>query len=175
MPVFQKYRNLFRFHILADSDSDEAQAVKLKVRDAVLKYMKESMPGNDELVSAKQTEQWSKDHLFEIEKIARETIREEGFSYGARAEVTNCYFPEKRYGDVTFPQGFYEALRIELGEAKGHNWWCALYPNLCFIDATCAVVSKEGKKDLQSALTEEEYELVTATTDFKIKSFFFGD
>lgn len=166
---------VFRFHVLADSDSEEAQEVKLKVRDAVLTYMKEFMPGNEELVSAKQTEQWVRDHLFQIERIARETIQEQGFSYGAKAEVTNCYFPEKRYGDVTFPEGYYEALRIELGEAKGQNWWCALYPNLCFIDATYAVVSEEGKSELQSALTEEEYELVTATTDFKIKSFFFGE
>ena len=165
---------VFRFHVLADSDSDDAQAVKLKVRDEVIKYMKNTMPGNQDIISAKQTEQWAEEHLFEIENIAEETIREEGYFYGAKAEVTTCYFPEKRYGDVTFPQGYYRALRIELGEAKGHNWWCVLYPNLCFIDASCAVVSEEGKEELKSVLTEEEYEMVTATTDFKIKSFFFG-
>lgn len=168
-------KEVFRFHVLADSDSDEAQAVKLKVRDEVLEYMKDTMPGNQDIVSAKQTEQWAETHLFEIENIAEEIIREEGYFYGAKAEVTTCYFPEKRYGDVTFPQGYYKALRVELGEAKGHNWWCVLYPNLCFIDASCAVVSEEGKEKLKGALTEEEYEMVTATTDFKIKSFFFGD
>lgn len=165
---------VFRFHVLADSDSDDAQAVKLKVRDEVIKYMKNTMPGNQDIISAKQTEQWAESHLLEIEKIAEETIREEGYFYGAKAEVSTCYFPEKRYGDVTFPQGYYRALRIELGEAKGHNWWCVLYPNLCFIDASCAVVSEEGKEELKRTLTEEEYEMITATTDFKIKSFFFG-
>ena len=89
--------------------------------------------------------------------------------------MTTCYFPDKRYGDVLFPEGWYEALRIRLGEAEGHNWWCVLYPNLCFTNATCAVVSEDGKKELKKALTAEEYEMVTATSDFKIKWFFFGD
>lgn len=168
-------KEVFRFHVLADSDSDEAQKVKLKVRDAVLSYMKASMPGNEEMVSASQTKRWAEEHLTQIKDVAEKTIREAGYFYGADAEVVCCYFPEKRYGDVTFPQGYYEALRVKLGEAKGHNWWCVLYPNLCFMDATCAVVSEEGKEDLESALTAEEYEMVTATTKFKIKSFFFGD
>lgn len=165
---------VFRFHVLADSDSDEAQAVKLKVRDKVLEYMRQSMSGSEEMVSAEQTRQWASEHLLEIERLAEQTIGEEGYSYGADAEVTTCYFPEKRYGDVVFPEGYYEALRIKLGRAKGQNWWCALYPNLCFIDAACAVVSEEGKEELESALTEEEYEMVTAATKFKVKSFFFG-
>ena len=107
-------------------------------------------------------------------KVA-ERLEKEGYDYLAKAEVTTCYFPDKRYGDVLFPEGWYEALRIRLGEAEGHNWWCVLYPNLCFTNATCAVVSEDGKKELKKALTAEEYEMVTATSDFKIKWFFFGD
>ena len=83
------------------------------------------------------------------------------------------YFPEKTYGDVIFPEGEYEALRLKLGEADGHNWWCVLYPGLCFNDQTCAVVDEDGKKELKGTLTAEEYEMVTATTEFKIRSFFF--
>lgn len=168
-------KEVFRFHVLADSDSDEAQRVKLKVRDQVLEYMKQTMPGNEDLVSASQTKRWAKEHLQEIEDIAESVIREEGYSYGAKASVSVCYFPDKRYGDITFPQGYYEALRIKLGKAEGHNWWCVLYPNLCFTSATCAVVDEEGKEELRSVLTDEEYEMVTATSDFKIKSFFFGE
>lgn len=164
---------VFRFHVLADSDSEEAQAVKLKVRDRILEYMKNTMPGKDEIVSAKQTREWASEHLLGIEREAETVIREEGYSYGAKAEVLTCYFPDKRYGDVMFPEGYYEALRVSLGRAKGHNWWCVLYPNLCFTSATCAVVDDQGKKDLHDVLTDEEYEMVTATTDFKIKSFFF--
>jgi len=168
-------KEVFRFHVLADSDSDEAQRVKLKVRDEVLEYMKQTMSGNEDLVSASQTKRWAKEHLREIEDVAERVIREEGYSYRAKAEVSVCYFPDKRYGDITFPQGYYEALRIKLGKAKGHNWWCVLYPNLCFTSATCAVVDEEGKEELREVLTDEEYEMVTATSDFKIKSFFFGD
>lgn len=168
-------KEVFRFHVLADSDSDEAQRVKLKVRDRVLEYMKQTMPGNEDVVSASQTKKWAQEHLRDIEAAAEDVIREEGYSYGAKAEVDVCYFPDKRYGDVTFPRGYYDALRIKLGEAKGHNWWCVLYPNLCFNSATCAVVSEEGKEELKEVLTDEEYEMVTATSDFKIKSFFFGE
>ena len=168
-------KEVFRFHVLADSDSDEAQRVKLKVRDKVLEYMKQTMPGNEDMVSASQTKRWAKEHLREIEDIAESVIREEGYSYRAKAEVSVSYFPDKRYGDITFPQGYYEALRIKLGKAKGHNWWCVLYPNLCFTSATCAVVDEEGKEELKEVLTDEEYEMVTAASDFKIKSFFFGE
>ena len=144
--------------MLADSDSDEAQKVKLKVRDQVLEYMKQTLPGNEDMVSASQTKKWAKEHLREIEDIAEKVIREEGYSYRAKAEVSVCYFPDKRYGDITFPQGYYEALRIKLGKAKGHNWWCVLYPNLCFTSSTCAVVDEEGKEELKEVLTDEEYE-----------------
>lgn len=168
-------QEVFRFHVLANSDSDEDQEVKLAVRDEVIRYMKESMDEEGAESSVNATRAWAKSHLKELTDVADEVLEKEGFDYRAKAEVTKCYFPEKRYGDVTFPQGNYEALRIELGEAGGHNWWCVLYPNLCFIDTTCAVVSDEGKEELQDTLTEEEYEMVTSTTDFKIKWFFLGD
>lgn len=169
-------QEVFRFHVLANSDRENDQELKLKVRDAVIAFMKESMkeeyPG---AITAKDTKEWSNNHLEEVEKTAERIIEEEGYSYEARAEVTACYFPDKSYGDVTFPEGTYEALRIEIGAAKGHNWWCVLYPNLCFIDATNAKVTDEGKEDLQEVLTDEEYEMVTSTSEFKIKWFFFGD
>ena len=168
-------KEVFRFHVLADSDSDEAQSVKLKVRDKVLEYMKQTMSGNEDMVSASQTKKWAKEHLREIEDVAESVIREEGYSYRAKAEVSVCYFPDKRYGEIVFPQGYYDALRIKLGKAKGQNWWCVLYPNLCFTSATCAVVDEEGKEELREVLTDEEYEMVTAASDFKIKSFFFGE
>ena len=103
-----------------------------------------------------------------------DVLKKEKVSYRAKAEVTTCYFPDKRYGDIIFPEGNYEALRIVLGKGNGHNWWCVLYPNLCFTNATCAVVDEDGKKELKDALSAEEYEMVTATSEFKIKWFFFG-
>lgn len=169
-------KEVLRFHVLANSDSEEDQAVKMKVRDAVLAYMEENM--GQELKrepDAGETKAWVESHLRKLEEVADRTVANEGYSYQSRAEVEVSYFPDKQYGDIFFPQGEYEALKIKLGKARGHNWWCVLYPSLCFTDTTCAVVSNEGKQGLKEVLTAEEYEMVTATSDFKIKWFFFGD
>lgn len=171
---------VFRFHVLANSDSDEDQRVKLEVRDAVISYMKSEMSKDSDgqksvSSSAGETKRWSKEHLPELVRVADEVLEREGMDYQAQAQVTKCEFPEKRYGDVTFPQGEYEALRITLGEAVGHNWWCVLYPNLCFLDATYAVVSDDGKEELKHVLTDDEYEMITDDKELKVKWFFFGD
>ena len=134
--------------------------------------MKKDMPGKS---SAKETKEWASLHLGEIEEISQSVIVKEKFDYNVTAELTTDDFPQKTYGDVTFPAGKYEALRINIGEAKGHNWWCCLYPNLCFTDAVNAVVPEEGKEELKHVLNDSEYEMVTATSNFKIKWFFFGD
>ena len=165
---------VFRFHVVADSDSTKDQAIKQKVRDAVLEEMKDQMPESG-IKSTGDTEKWAVSHLEELEETAKDVIREEGETYGARAEVVTCYFPDKRYGDLLFPAGRYRALRITLGTGAGHNWWCVLYPSLCFTDPVCAVVDEEGKEELEEALTAEEYEMITASTKFRIKWFFLGD
>lgn len=163
-------KEVFRFHVLANSDSDEDQALKMQVKEAVIAYMKEEIPESD---SVETTKEWARSHLDAIVNLARAVIREEGYDYPVMAEVTTCDFPDKTYGDITFPSGEYEALRIEIGDAKGQNWWCVLYPNLCFIDAVHAVVPEDGKKDLKKVLEEDTYEMVTATSRFKIGWFFF--
>lgn len=163
-------KEVFRFHVLANSDSDEDQALKMQVKEAVIAYMKEEIPDSD---SVETTKEWARNHLDAIVNLAKTVIREEGYDYPVIAEVTTCDFPDKTYGDITFPSGRYEALRIEIGEANGQNWWCVLYPNLCFIDAVHAVVPEEGKKDLKKVLQEDTYEMVTATSRFKIGWFFF--
>ena len=163
-------KEVFRFHVLANSDSEEDQALKMQVKEAVIAYMKEEIPSSD---SVEMTKEWAKSHLDAIVNLAEAVLLEEGYAYEVTAEVTTCDFPEKTYGDITFPPGEYEALRIEIGEAKGQNWWCVLYPNLCFIDAVHAVVPEEGKKDLKKVLEEDTYEMVTATTRFRIGWFFF--
>ena len=163
-------KEVFRFHVLANSDSEEDQALKMQVKEAVIAYMKEELPSSD---SVEMTKEWAKSHLDAIVNLAEAVLLEEGYAYEVTAEGTTCDFPEKTYGDITFPSGEYEALRIEIGEAKGQNWWCVLYPNLCFIDAVHAVVPEEGKKDLKNVLEEDTYEMVTATSRFKIGWFFF--
>ena len=163
-------KEVFRFHVLANSDSEEDQALKMKVKENVIAYMKEQLPESE---SVGMTKRWVANHLIEIETLAKETLQKEGCTESVEAKVINCYFPDKTYGDITFPQGNYNALRIEIGEAKGQNWWCVLYPNLCFIDAVHAVVPEDGKEELKEVLDEEEYEMVTATSKFKIRWFFF--
>ena len=161
---------VFRFHVLANSDSEEDQALKMKVKEAVIAYMKQELPESD---GVETTKKWARENLLKIEELAGEIILEEGYDYPVIAEVTICDFPDKTYGDITFPAGEYEALRIEIGEAEGQNWWCVLYPNLCFIDTVHAVVPQKGKDELKQVLEEDTYEMVTTTTHFKIGWFFF--
>lgn len=96
-------------------------------------------------------------NLQNIYQTAVDTIVEQGYDYTVKVYVTEEEFPAKTYGDLTFPEGEYQALRIDIGEAKGQNWWCVMYPPLCFIDESTAVVTTEGKEKLKDALTPEEY------------------
>lgn len=159
-----------RFHVLANSDSDADQCLKMQVKEAIITYMKEEIPEAD---SVEKTTRWAKEHLGELEQIASEVIRKKGYDYPVSAGVIYDEFPEKTYGDVTFPAGRYHALRIEIGQAKGQNWWCVLYPNLCFIDTVHAVVPEESKQELQNVLEEDTYQMITKPPKWKISWFFF--
>ena len=161
---------VLRFHVLANSDSKRDQELKMKVKEEVLSYMKEELPNSESLI---ETRNWTQNHIAEMEQIGREILLKHGCDYPVKVEITSCEFPEKTYGDITFPAGTYEALRIEIGEGAGQNWWCVLYPNLCFVDAIHAVVPEEGKHDLEEVLDDEAYEMVTSKTIFRIKWFFF--
>ena len=160
---------VLRFHILANSDSQEDQALKMEVKELILGWMENTMPKGMDLT---ETKLWLKEHTDEAEALCEERIREQGYTYPVSTAVTTCYFPEKSYGDVTLPAGNYEALRIEIGAANGHNWWCVLYPNLCFVDAVHAVMPEESKQELERVLTEEEYDLCTSGAKFRVKSYF---
>ena len=162
---------MLRFHVLADSDSRQDQQRKMEVKEAVLAYMGEAMPQDADL---EETCSWVQEHLEALEQTAGETLREAGCSDPVRAELVRDYFPEKTYGDVTFPEGEYTALRVRIGEGQGHNWWCCLYPSLCFTDAVTARVPEEEKEQLGRVLGEDEYEMITAYSDFKLRWFFFG-
>ena len=114
-------QEVLRFHILANSDSESDQALKITVRDQVLDYLEAEMP---KALDVKETKRWMRKNVDALEKLCRETVAENGYDYPVTAAVTTCWFPDKTYGDVTFPAGNYEALRIEIGDAQGHNWWC---------------------------------------------------
>ncbi len=161
--------NIFRLHILANSDSEEDQALKLKVRDAILQYM-------ETLNTAKQDKQsvieLSKEHIEDFKMIAEKVIHENGYDYSVSAEIGNFYFPTKYYGNISLPAGDYDALKIEIGDAKGQNWWCSLFPPLCFVSVSAGVVEEEGETYLKENLSEEEFEIVSETSpeiEFKFK------
>lgn len=157
---------VLRFHVLANSDSEEDQNLKMQVKEAIIGYLEENLP---EGLNVEETKEWTRRHTDEVGRLGRKVVEENGYDYPVSVAVTTSYFPQKSYGDVTFPAGNYTALRIEIGAAKGQNWWCVLYPNLCFFDAVNAVVPEEGKEQLQQVLTEDEYEQVTADTEFEVK------
>lgn len=163
---------VLRFHVLADSDSEKDQQVKMQVKSAVISYLQEEM---GEKRSLSGTKEFVAAHLEEIRELAEQTVRQENSGDAVTAELVTDEFPEKTYGDVTFPAGTYEALRICIGSGKGHNWWCCLYPNLCFTDAVCGQVVPEDKEELEGVLDEDAYEMITCTSDFKIKWFFFSE
>ena len=163
---------ILRFHVLANSDSRTDQAVKMEVRDAVLSYLKEVLP---EGLDVKETTRWMRGHTEKIRQVAEQKMADLQMKQTVSVAVTTCYFPDRTYGDVTFPAGNYKTLRIELGDAAGHNWWCVLYPNLCFLDTTNAVLPEKGKQQLKKVLTEEEYSEVTAGSKFQIRWFFWKE
>ncbi len=164
-------QEVLRFHVLANSDSEEDQQMKMQVKDAVLSYMKKHLPENADLAA---TRQWAKEHLSDIESLAETILLDAACDYTVEAELAQVWFPKKTYGDVMFPAGAYEALRVKIGAAQGQNWWCCLYPKLCFTTAVHAVVPDEGKQELAAVLNDDSYEMITAKTDYKIRWFFFG-
>lgn len=151
-----------RFHILANSDSSKDQQVKLQVRDAVLAWMEGQEQSFSDREAAKQ---YLVSHCREIEAVADDTLKRLGLTYRSEAEVVAAYFPERTYQDLTFPAGWYDAVRIRLGKAEGHNWWCVLYPNLCFSDCLRGVAEDGGEEDLKKVLTAEEYESLQQQPD----------
>ena len=106
------------------------------------------------------------------------TIKEEGYDYCVNINIGNFEFPTKDYGDISLPAGYYDALRVEIGEAKGRNWWCVMFPPLCFVDISSGVVPDESKEFMKNNLSEEEFALVSNQSDneiqfkFKLLEFF---
>ena len=146
---------LIRFHVIANSDSDEDQAVKLLVRDEVIDYINVQLKDDTGIDEARDI---LKDNIEEVNNIAVNILRENGFDYEANTMISNENFPDKVYGDYLFPQGNYEAFRIIIGNGEGHNWWCVMFPPLCFVDETKGDVdSKELEKELIGNNHERSY------------------
>lgn len=151
-------KKIIRLHIRANSDSDEDQKLKLIVRDAVCDYLSDKLADSKDITETRRIITENMDY---INELAVETIHKNGYDYNVNVYLENTYFPLKTYGDLTFPPGIYEAFCIDIGGGNGHNWWCVMYPPLCFIEATYAVAPEEFKEQLKAVLNDEEYNAVT--------------
>lgn len=158
--------NVLRLHVIANSDLDYDQKLKLKVRDEILKSADEIFVDNTDITVAKKN---IKNNLYKIEKIAKETIEKNGYNYNVNVSFGKSDFPTKAYGDITLPAGSYEALKVEIGEAKGKNWWCVMFPPLCFVDASSPQMDEESLGILKEKLTQEQYELITNQDSAKVE------
>lgn len=166
--------SVFRLHIIANSDSEEDQNLKLLVRDNVLSYMKEI---SSDISSKDEVIRLMNEHLNDFHDIAISTIRDAGFDYEVHLSIGEFDFPTKVYGDISLPAGIYDALRIEIGNAEGQNWWCVMFPTLCFVDISSGSLDDDSKEILESNLNEEEFNLVSGDNlginlKFKIVEFF---
>lgn len=151
--------DVLRLHVLANSDSDEDQALKLKVRDAVLQEGKDIFSGEMNVHNAEEKIACKKEMLI---KRAQSVIDENGFDYGVDVVVTDEYFQTRSYGDLTLPAGRYTAVKVTLGEAQGHNWWCVMFPPLCLPAA-------QEKTDVDMYLDKNEVKLVKSNPEYDVR------
>ena len=158
--------SVFRLHVLANSDSKEDQNLKYLVRDSLLEYMNTLCAG---ITSKKEAINLVTEHKQEFENIALKVIRENGFNYSVNINIGNFNFPTKTYGNISLPAGMYDALRVEIGTASGQNWWCVLFPSLCFIDISSGVINDDSKKMLEDNLSNESYTLVSDSSNITVK------
>ena len=158
--------NVFRLHVIANSDSDEDQNLKYKVRDSLIEYM------NIICKDAKNKEEAiliAKNHKEDFYKIAKDTIEINGYNYDVQIEIGNFNFPTKTYGDISLPSGYYDAIRVKIGKATGLNWWCVMFPPLCFVNISSGIVPDDSKEKLKESLEEESFNIISNKNDQNIK------
>lgn len=154
--------NVVRLHIIANSDSVDDQNLKLKVRDNILKYMQTM-----QLDSIDSAYMYISNSLEIFEKIAKETLKANDCESDVKVEFKKCYFPKKEYDSLSFPSGEYTALRIIIGNGNGHNWWCVMFPALCFSNEICS--SEAADISLKEALSDESFSIIANKSDFKFR------
>ena len=153
-------KDVFRLHILANSDTDKDQNLKLKVRDAVLEYTEKLYKNSN---TKEEAEILTSKNLQNIANVAKQVIVDNGYNYNVTCQIEDVYFNTRTYENVTMPSGTYRALQIKIGNAKGKNWWCVMYPSLC-------VGASTDYKALDDKLNDKEYDtLVNEKTQYKFK------
>ena len=151
---------MLRMHVIANSDSEEDQQLKLKVRDAVLLAGEKVFDGS---ITATEAKEKITPYIDYLENIALETIKNEGFDYNVKITVEKEYFNTRTYDNsVTLPAGYYTAVKVIIGEGKGQNWWCVMFPPMCLPTAV-------AECEISDVLTDDETEIVTETDKYKFR------
>lgn len=158
--------NLIRFHVLANSDSEEDQALKLKVRDKVINYLKPKLQNAKSISESEKIIKSEKNNLIDI---STKTIKQNGYDYDVNINLGYSKFPTKQYSSVVLPAGEYKSLKIIIGKGQGKNWWCVMFPPLCFVDEQNNVIDKETDEKLREVLTKDEYEMIVEKDNEHVK------
>ena len=158
--------SIIRFHVIANSDSEEDQELKINVRDSIAEYMRNLLDG---VTSKQEAMEVVNSHLLDIKNEVQEYLLSKNLNdYNVDVTLQEEIFPVKKYGDFTFPKGKYEALKIVLGRGQGKNWWCVVYPNLCFVDESYGIVEENGQRLLKNNLSNDAYDMLTASNKGKL-------
>lgn len=148
-------KNIFRLRVIANSDSKADQELKLEVRNNILEYLNQFDFSNKE-----ETVLHLKNNKSDIEKIISSTITKNGFDYSYEYEISNSFYPEKKYHDITLPSGNYDGLQIKLGNGNGQNWWCILFPPMCLIDSSTCKINENSNEILSTDLSNETINII---------------
>jgi stage II sporulation protein R len=160
-------QKVLRFHVIANSDSEEDQKLKMTVKEALVSSLTPQLKDMSDIAKVKTV---VSDQLDSIQKTAENIIRQQGYDYSVAVSLEKCYFPLKIYDNYSFPPGYYEALRVKIGKAEGKNWWCVMFPPLCFVDETYSIVDENSKEKLLELLSDDEYDaLISGKTPVKVK------
>ena len=157
---------IIRFHVIANSDTKADQNLKLAVRDAVGIKMSGLLK---DAADRRRSEAVIRKNMEDMKQTAEKVIAERGYDYDVDICLTDTDFPVKAYGAFTYPAGIFEALEIVIGAGKGHNWWCVMYPNMCFSDTMYEVIDEDARSSLKRVLSEDEYQQVLASGDYQVK------
>lgn len=155
--------SVLRLHILADSDSEYDQKLKLKVRDALLEC-----GIFEEADSLEEAELTAAERMPEIVETAESVLRENGCDLSVTAELADVKFDERVYGDITMPSGKYRALRVKIGSAQGKNWWCVMYPPLC-IPAACGDEEMDNDRSAEEIFSDEELDILYQPKKYRVR------
>lgn len=159
-------KKIIRFHVIANSDSQSDQALKIKIKNNIIKYIQPKLKNCKNINESREVLKRNDKNMI---KLAQNIVYSEGYKYKVRSTFSKENFPIKTYGNITLPEGKYEAYRIIIGTGSGRNWWCVMFPPLCFIDVTKGEVSsKKTEKQMKRVLSDKEYNSIDNTQSNKV-------